>query len=665
VKTDDDHGKTDPWSNDPFPKQRHYGTERHHVSNKPKVAPPAVEVQPSKMAAVEKAVNMAQRTREMISKLGAFKQLEGSSSFADSSVQPSAVFSSPEKLPETKAAESTAINKIRQNTSLVKYAFNLPVETEHSSTGGSSVPSHDIKSSWTGDAEHRFDSTYQTAEPDHSRETVNYAAASVNSSASYEGNTAVYSQQSTWNAVPKATEEPAKGDSCDPTIANILKSIGFNFELSNMMQDKARKEPSTVNQASSPELLLQSNTVPSLYEEKANRYRAEQMRQYGTVNEPDNEESLQLCGAADSSADKPPLHVLQLSYDNKPFADDVFEGFPPVDFKLKFKSSEANACQKSGTLYEDFSDSDDDFIATTKPGVNVESKSKVGPVSQSVASTSVFGNDGMLQQVPANKTADDLDWEFSTEEFIRKLQEPRPPERTVTVMPKSELTRHTVVVPASQDGSVAGNTSEIQNDNLKLAKSFVPLEELKTIKKTIFVSGSPFKTDLTVGKSDLSSSMKSSGNSYAYYSDQEKTPRLQQQGEGSSKSTEKVSIDIGRKKKRGSAPEDNSDARTTGSKVRKLDTDLDGASKERQKKIDALLREQENLKRQQNILMRRKKREKDADKDPFLIENSKLQEEICSQIEKLRRASMKDLDESERQRSDQVHSAVSITIRLR
>jgi len=637
---DDDHGTTTPWSSDAFPEHRHYSTERHRAADKPKAAPQGIEVDhPSKVVAVEKAMEMAQRTREMISKLGGFKQAsqqsESLSSFTGSSVQPSAGFSHPEtQSAETNtatakaaAAESSAINKIRQNTSLVKYAFNLPVETKQANISGSSLPSHDVKSSWT-DTEHKYGSTFEIPVPDHSRGTANYAATNV-ASASYEDNTAAYSQQSAWNVAPKVTPEPEKTDSCDPTIANILKSIGFNFELSNMMQDKARKGSPSAESSS------HANRVPSLYEEKANRYRAEQMRQY----KQDNEEPLHSHGTVDSSADKSSPRTLLHNYDDKPFAEDMFKESPPVDLKLKFKASEANAGQKSGTLYEDFSDSDDDFTATAKMDASVENRSKPVLASQSMPSAAGFGNEGMPQPVTTNKTADDLDWELSTEQFIRKLQQPRPPQRTVTVVPKSETTGRSV---ALQGERADDDMSEIQGENFKLAKSFVPLEELKTIRKTIIVSESPVKVDSGKGKSDSASSAKNVKNSS---SNPEKTPR-------SPKSAEKASIDNGRKKKRGSEPDEN-DTPTSGSKVRKLDTSSLG-SKERQKKIDALLRELENLKRQQNILMRRKKREKDAHKDPFLMENNKLQEEICSQIDKLRRASLQAVENSESETSDQV-----------
>ena len=660
----DDHGRTDPWSSDQFTEHRRYSSEKHHAADKPKVTPPGVEAdQPSKMIAVEKAMEMAQRTREIISKLGGFKQMsqqsEASSSYKDSSVQQLPSFSISQSS-ETNAAtataaaaESAAINKIRQNTSLVKYAFNLPVETERMNESESFLPSQDSKALWT-EAEPNYASTFETPVPERSHETVNYAVPSVTANASYEDSTTMYSQQNTWNVAPKVTPEPAKTDSCDPTIANILKSIGFNFEMSNMMQDKARKESSSVSHSSSAESSSQANRVPSLYEEKANRYRAEQMRQFGTVHKPDVEEPSHLYDAIDSSANKSSLHVLQHNYDDKPFAEDMFKE-SSVDFKLKFKKSDADAGEKSSTLYEDFSDSDDDFTATAKMDTNIDSKSKPGVVPQSMPSTSAFSNEGLQQQqVTANKTADDLDWELSTEEFIRKLQQPRPPQRTVTVVPKSESTGRTAAGPALESERLSADTSEMQSDNFKLAKSFVPLEELKTIRKTIIVSESPVKTDSAMGKSDSSSSVKSMKNSYGNSSVSEKATKLQQRSEGSSRSADKASIDDSRKKKRASESDKNDDAPSTGSKVMKLDTNSVDASKDKQKRIDALLKELENLKRQQNILMRRKKREKDAHKDPFLMENSKLQEEICNQIDKLRRASQQAADSSESHASDQV-----------
>ncbi|XP_061167641.1 zinc finger protein 318-like [Saccostrea echinata] len=60
---------------------------------------------------------------------------------------------------------------------------------------------------------------------------------------------------------------------------------------------------------------------------------------------------------------------------------------------------------------------------------------------------------------------------------------------------------------------------------------------------------------------------------------------------------------------------------------------------ERQKRIQALEEELRKLRRQQNEIMRKKRRQKDGHKDPILLQNSKLQEEIAMQISKLRKLS--------------------------
>ncbi len=60
---------------------------------------------------------------------------------------------------------------------------------------------------------------------------------------------------------------------------------------------------------------------------------------------------------------------------------------------------------------------------------------------------------------------------------------------------------------------------------------------------------------------------------------------------------------------------------------------------ERQKRLSALETELERLRKAQNEMMRKKQRQRDGHKDPLLLENSKLQEEIARQISSLRKAS--------------------------
>ena len=59
---------------------------------------------------------------------------------------------------------------------------------------------------------------------------------------------------------------------------------------------------------------------------------------------------------------------------------------------------------------------------------------------------------------------------------------------------------------------------------------------------------------------------------------------------------------------------------------------------QRRKRLKALEKELDTLRRQQNELMRKKQRQRDGHKDPLLVENSLLQDEIAQQISALRHA---------------------------
>lgn len=61
-------------------------------------------------------------------------------------------------------------------------------------------------------------------------------------------------------------------------------------------------------------------------------------------------------------------------------------------------------------------------------------------------------------------------------------------------------------------------------------------------------------------------------------------------------------------------------------------------TQQRRTRLKALEKELDTLRRQQNELMRKKQRQRDGHKDPLLMENSKLQDEIAQQISVLRHA---------------------------
>jgi len=60
--------------------------------------------------------------------------------------------------------------------------------------------------------------------------------------------------------------------------------------------------------------------------------------------------------------------------------------------------------------------------------------------------------------------------------------------------------------------------------------------------------------------------------------------------------------------------------------------------RQRRTRLKALEKELDTLRRQQNELMRKKQRQRDGHKDPLLVENSLLQDEIAQQISALRHA---------------------------
>ncbi|XP_033734512.1 zinc finger protein 318-like [Pecten maximus] len=63
----------------------------------------------------------------------------------------------------------------------------------------------------------------------------------------------------------------------------------------------------------------------------------------------------------------------------------------------------------------------------------------------------------------------------------------------------------------------------------------------------------------------------------------------------------------------------------------------------RRQKIEALEGELEKLRKQQNEMMRKIRRQKDGHKDPVLLQNNKLQDDISAQISKLRKAAEENL----------------------
>ena len=83
--------------------------------------------------------------------------------------------------------------------------------------------------------------------------------------------------------------------------------------------------------------------------------------------------------------------------------------------------------------------------------------------------------------------------------------------------------------------------------------------------------------------------------------------------------------------------EDKAEKRVVSVLTSKEQEQLQREKEERQKRLVLLERELDKLRRQQGEMMRKKQKQRDGHKDPLLVENSKLQDEISKQISALRK----------------------------
>jgi hypothetical protein len=298
-----------------------------------------------------------------------------------------------------------------------------------------------------------------------------------------------------------------------------------------------------------------------------------------------------------------------------------------AEMKLRYKIvADSIANKRDAALYEDFSDSDESFAGTTH-GHQMAPQG----VSQLPSFNEPHSSMMLARSAP---TSDDIAWVNSTDAFLRKLQQPRaqqsaaaekPPGRLVTIGPKKDKNER--IMTASDAKTTLHDDSEPESERPKeqiLFQTVVPLEELKTIRKTIFVSDKTHestksvvdkssivnqktsKADIEESKTELSKMMKLDGCKVTAVKGNEVTKKIRKEaklcGNGNMQENQCVSI---------------------------LD---ERANAERQRKIKLLFKELEGLRRQQSLLWRRKRQQKDGHNDPVLAELSKLQEDISNQI---------------------------------
>lgn len=661
----------------------------------------------SKIAAVEKAKEMALRTREIISKLGGLKQLAvlPECSLPQSTEVTATVLESKKSPAKTvsgktgSADPNAAISKILQNESLVKYAFTIPIGDDKAESYDSHTKVNTLEkspidretSSVLQDSPPRAHTAHEMVENDQlfdysrgiplsnrgDKMTTSWFGSfdETKSTVLPSSVTSVASDQ--WKGT---NAEEVGSANCDPTIANILKSIGFNFDLSSLMQEKAKREreaasfstvdlgttisPGSVTARSASQTIPEvsssrfslSNLPKQTYEEIANQYKVERQKQIGLSGPP--------VELVSTSAPVPVSSLQQLQKSYEPYepkaSEDIFRDSSP-EMKLKFKAVDVKGSKKNGALYEDFSDSDESFADTA---CSNPAYSDVLPTKAPAAPAFTVENESLTSarasQGAVKLAAEEHDWVQSTEDFIRKLQQPRQEAvkkstRHVTIIPKKDPPKRGTSTPRDEAVHEPQQKSPvpIPKDHIKLMETVMPIEELKNIKKTFVVSeknvGGVTK-DSTSERSDLTDGVtKGSRLSDGINRDDTakkntKSEKCDQEADRNRDSKEKT--DGNRKSiSEDDHPKGSSKLCSQPKADSEISSDLKfpGVSEaerlERQQKIDALVRELEGLRRQQSALWRRKKREKDGHKDPILIENSKLQEEISKQIVLLKQAS--------------------------
>lgn len=210
---------------------------------------------------------------------------------------------------------------------------------------------------------------------------------------------------------PSISEAAADGkQDYDPTIENILKSIGFNIDLSQVVTEPTSKTEATVEKKRATGIQTSESSVrvsealgtstfragsskkidsilppQETYEARARRYREEQTRLYAEANASSDlvkaVPQLTPAGSGRSS-----LELLQSSYDYdtvvKEFAKEVennevqrdnWAGNERETNNAESIAETAATKRTKRTLYEDFSDSDDNLSDSEKP-VQAETK---------------------------------------------------------------------------------------------------------------------------------------------------------------------------------------------------------------------------------------------------------------------------------------------------
>lgn len=380
----------------------------------------------------------------------------------------------------------------------------------------------------------------------------------------------------------------------DPTIENILKSIGFNIDLSQVVTEPASKTEATVEkkrataiQTSEPSVMVSeastlrggfSKKIDSIlpaqdtYEARARRYREEQTRMYAEANAGSDlaKTAPKLTPAVSGRSS---LELLQSSYDYDAVVKEFGKGIESKELERDnwarnerethnaedlIDLTDTNRSKRA--LYEDFSDSDDNLSDTEKPTkMKTEVDHFEAESQRSIASSPRFGEKAESKsRVRSGK-----------EEAKAKVVEPSYHSSNIERISSAERSSKNVREPET--------TEKTSTRQVKIIPS-------------------------TIAAAEANSGRNSSGNVRYVVGSKWDSPNR----DGP------LDIEIG--------------ARIVANA---------NVTAKRQLKIQSLSNELDRLKQEQKEIMRRKHRGRLGHKDPELLENSRYQANISVEIDRL------------------------------
>ena len=412
----------------------------------------------------------------------------------------------------------------------------------------------------------------------------------------------------------KSPEARSRELAKDPTIESILKSIGFNFELSKMMQEKAKKERvpdkldpsqfsiSLPDQASSfmntqqPPMVKEDH--PPQQQQKKKKYAEKLMKQESYEERARRYREEQARAAAQPQQQAP---TQQAQYHRKqPERDTIRDPFSDNDQTLSGLSM----------LQDSYEDNAPPSSFSRQPD------SYHGHPMDSHYHDELGYGAGHMDFPPDSLHHQEYDMAAGMD------YQPQPSANSgssfIRVLP-------TIDLDFSSEKQNKPSASRVQASIRRQERGDSPVHS----KRTVLVPKSEEPKSYPPSHDRSSSRDRLSKGDY-HYTEHSRSVAIKEKKTDDSVGTDEK----GRRDKE--RPSIKSSQKPVLSEKERLK--LLKEREERQERLGSLEWELGKLKKQQNELMRKKQRQAYGHKDPLLVENSKLQAEIASQISSLRKA---------------------------